>query len=98
MAQLNDQKIYEWFQSANAGDCLPYYYGFIAKDVKEGREVGGLQAVRDLYDSGFLCLTQKKISRFQYEYRATVRKNVQPVSPPYRFVDLPTLRSFGNGA
>lgn len=88
---MTDQEIYDWFHNAKAGDRLIYHNGYLARDLTE-REVEGIAAIRALYDKGHLLLTQKRHGKFFYEYQATVRRNVVPIQPGYRFADLPVVR------
>lgn len=91
MEKIDDRTVFDWFQTSSPGDCLVYYQGFLAKDTND-RPVAGLWAIRNLYDNGKICLTQKKLGHLNYEYRATVRSKLNPVSAPSRFADVQGLR------
>lgn len=70
------EKIKDWLTWSNIGDKFIYYRGFLAGDMKEEdpkvvRLAKRIQeVVNELYETGTVTLTQRKVDEESYEYIA----------------------------
>ena len=76
---MTEQDFLSWFDKSFIGGHFVYHTGYLFTDRFEKDKTTAVGHVADLawsmYENGFICLVQRRVAKFKYEYIAIRRKS-----------------------